>query len=157
MPSTPKLPKPPKPASRAKALAARITLVAYGTFIGFVVFWPVPVDSQGPTHQVVEAVVHYTQSQPALIWADYNFFEAASNIALFAPLGALLVLNFKKLTWWQATLIGTALSTSAELIQLTVLTARVFSPLDILHNTLGALIGAGIGKLLSSIGSSKNL
>ena len=150
------MPKLPKLASRAKVLAARATLAIYATFIGFVVFWPVTVDSQGLTHQVVEAVVTYTQSQPTLQWADYNFFEAASNIALFVPLGVLLVLNFKKLTWWQATLIAMVFSTTAELIQLTVITARVFSPLDILHNSLGAIAGAGIGKLLRIIGSGKN-
>ncbi len=119
----------------------RLALTGYLIFVCFVLFWPVPVDSQGTTHEIVKHVIEYTQNTESLRWADYNFFEGFTNVLMFLPIGALLTIVAPKLSWWQVTLFAAAFSSVAELIQSLFIKARVASLLDVAHNTLGALWG----------------
>ena len=70
-----------------------------------------------------------------------HFYQIMANIILFIPIGFLLGKN-----GWKGLLIAAGLSMAIELIQL--ITHRgLFEFDDIIHNTLGAVIGFGIWSL----------
>lgn len=89
-----------------------------------------------------------------LVWPKYiTTFDVAINVAAYAPLGALLALMVRRrlmllrlsyprlLACILALLIGVALSTTLEFIQ-SFLPDRISSPLDVISNSAGSLIGA---------------
>jgi glycopeptide antibiotics resistance protein len=64
------------------------------------------------------------------------------NVVLFVPVGFLLGCGFIDMTWKRAVLVGSGLSVSIELLQL--LSHKGFCEVDdVLHNSLGCLIGYG--------------
>ena len=66
--------------------------------------------------------------------------ENIMNVVAFIPVGMLLCVAFKQMTWWKALLIGCSISISIESLQL--LFMRGFSEVDdVMHNTVGCLIG----------------
>lgn len=75
------------------------------------------------------------------------FVENVLNTLLFIPIGLLLGLSSSNIRWWQVLLIGGCMSVSVELIQL--MTTRGFSEVDdVIHNSLGCMIGYGVYKLV---------
>lgn len=62
------------------------------------------------------------------------------NIILFLPVGGILPVLSKKISWKHALGIGTAISTVIELSQL-IFCRGWFSWDDLLHNTIGCVIG----------------
>jgi glycopeptide antibiotics resistance protein len=91
-----------------------------------------------------------TQRISLLIVADVDRFVASgftyadlefcSNIALFAPIGLLLVLLFGRRRWWVAVLVCVAMTVLIESAQ-AFIPSRVSDPRDLLANSIGALIG----------------
>lgn len=72
------------------------------------------------------------------------------NVAVFIPIGILLSVIMKKAKWWQVMLIGLTLSVTIETLQFFF--KRGFTEFDdVIHNTLGCLIGVGVFTLISSI------
>ena len=66
--------------------------------------------------------------------------ENIMNVVVFIPVGLLLGIAFKQMTWWKALLIGCGISVTIEALQFFLM--RGFSEVDdVLHNTMGALIG----------------
>lgn len=66
--------------------------------------------------------------------------ENIMNVVVFIPVGLLLCIAFKQMTWWKAILIGCGISVTIEALQFFFM--RGFSELDdVMHNTLGCLIG----------------
>jgi glycopeptide antibiotics resistance protein len=80
-------------------------------------------------------------------WVDYGFVEAASNVLLFVPLGALMVWLMGRRYWWVGPAAGVLLSSLIELAQFLFLPARYPTLADIAANTLGAALGAGLAML----------
>ena len=70
--------------------------------------------------------------------------EFALNVALFVPLTALAALLWPRLPLWGWVLVGFAMSSTLEWVQLAFLSDRSSTSRDIIANTLGALIGAGL-------------
>lgn len=69
--------------------------------------------------------------------------ENIMNVVVFVPVGLLIGIAFKQVTWWKAFLIGCGISVTIESLQFFLM--RGFSELDdVMHNTLGCLIGYGI-------------
>jgi len=69
------------------------------------------------------------------------------NVVIFIPLGFLLGAAFINTTWWKTVIVGGTASISIELIQL--FTNRGTAEFDdVMHNTVGCLIGYGLYKLL---------
>ena len=66
---------------------------------------------------------------------------------MFIPLGFLFGIAVKKKKWWQVLLIGGCISGSIEFLQL-LLKKGVSEFDDIMHNTLGCMIGYGIYALI---------
>lgn len=82
---------------------------------------------------------------------DSYFIEAAVvnflNIIMFIPLGLLLGLAFKAITWKKVLLVGIVISVSIELLQF--LFKKGFCEADdLIHNVLGCLIGYAIYRLI---------
>ncbi len=75
--------------------------------------------------------------------------EFVANIVLFMPFGALLPLAFRRLRWWAVDLIGLGTTLVIELVQPFV--GRTCDLDDIAANTLGAVIGCAIAKLVMSL------
>ena len=69
--------------------------------------------------------------------------ENIMNVVVFIPVGLLLSIAFKQMTWWKALLIGCGISVTIEALQFFLM--RGFSEVDdVMHNTVGCLIGYGI-------------
>ena len=76
--------------------------------------------------------------------------ENFMNVVVFVPVGLLLGIAFKQVSWWKALLIGCEISVTIESLQFFFM--RGFSELDdVMHNTLGCLIGYGIITILRII------
>lgn len=66
--------------------------------------------------------------------------ENIMNVVVFIPVGLLLGIAFKQVTWWKALLIGCSISISIESLQFWFM--RGFSESDdVMHNTVGCLAG----------------
>ena len=118
----------------------RWVLVAMLVPLAFVAFWPSPIDQpvQGDLAKILKFL--HTHGIPA--WFNYKFVEAAANVALFIPLGAVASLAFPAKRWWQIGSFGLMVSGCMELGQLLFLDNRYASPQDLVTNTGGAVIGA---------------
>ena len=76
--------------------------------------------------------------------------ENIMNVVVFIPVGLLLGIAFKQVTWWKVLLVGCSISAVIELLQFFFM--RGFSELDdVMHNTLGCLIGFGFMIILRII------
>ena len=76
--------------------------------------------------------------------------ENIMNVVVFIPVGLLLSIAFKQMTWWKVLLIGCGISVTIESLQFFFM--RGFSELDdVMHNTLGCLLGYGIMTILRII------
>lgn len=68
------------------------------------------------------------------------FVENIMNVVVFIPVGLLLGIAFKQMTWWKALLIGCGISVTIEALQFFFM--RGFSEVDdVMHNTLGCILG----------------
>lgn len=66
--------------------------------------------------------------------------ENIMNVVVFIPVGMLLCVAFKQMTWWKALLIGCSISITIEALQFWFM--RGFSELDdVMHNTMGCILG----------------
>ena len=66
--------------------------------------------------------------------------ENIMNLVMFIPVGMLLCVAFKQMTWWKALLIGCSISVTIEALQFCFL--KGFSELDdVMHNTVGCILG----------------
>lgn len=73
--------------------------------------------------------------------------ENFMNVLVFIPVGLLIGLGFSKWPWWKAVGLGCLFSISIESLQF--FSKRGFCEVDdVIHNTLGCVIGYGIFKLI---------
>ncbi|MCO4264395.1 VanZ family protein [Pseudarthrobacter sp. MDT3-26] len=108
--------------------------------LAMVAFWPSPVDQ--PLQGNLANVLRFLHAHGIPAWFNYQFVEASANVALFIPLGAVAALAYPKKHWWQIGIFGLMVSGCIELGQLLFLHNRFASPMDLVTNTGGAVIGA---------------
>lgn len=115
-------------------------LVAMLVAVAFVAYWPSPVDQpvQGQLAVILDFLHHYRAPR----WFNYEFIEASANVALFVPLGFAGALAIRHSRWWQLGALGLLISGCIELGQLLFLHNRFASPVDLVTNTIGAVLGA---------------
>ena len=66
--------------------------------------------------------------------------ENIMNVIVFIPVGILLGIAFKQISWWKALLIGCSISITIETLQFWFM--KGFSEVDdVMHNTLGCIVG----------------
>lgn len=72
------------------------------------------------------------------------------NVLAFVPIGAALAQGLKKAAWWQIVLAGSMVSVCVELLQYHY--RRGLCELDdVIHNTLGCMIGYGLYYFTTSL------
>lgn len=77
------------------------------------------------------------------------FVENIMNVAVFVPVGVLTGLVLRGIRWWQVLIAGSVLSISIETLQFFL--KRGFSEIDdVMHNTLGYVIGYWIYMMVAS-------
>lgn len=85
-----------------------------------------------------------------LFWSyDHSNFEVQSvmNVLVFIPIGFVIGCSWKIISWWKTILGGFVFSLSIELLQLVL--KRGFTEFDdVMHNTLGCIIGYGLYSLI---------
>ncbi len=71
------------------------------------------------------------------------FSENLMNTVVFVPIGLLIGFGFSKWSWWKTIGVGCIISISIEVLQF--IFKRGFAEVDdVIHNTLGCVIGYGI-------------
>jgi glycopeptide antibiotics resistance protein len=118
----------------------RLVLIAMLVPLALIAFWPSPVDQ--PVAGQLAAVLKFLHRHGIPAWFNYQFVEASANVALFVPLGMASSLAFPTWRLWQIGGFGLLISACMELGQRLFLHARFPSPLDLVTNTSGAVIGA---------------
>ncbi|MFJ6078607.1 VanZ family protein [Pseudarthrobacter sp. NPDC092419] len=126
--------------------AWRIVLFALLGLLAFVAYWPQPVDQ--PVQGALTAVFKFLHRHGIPHWVDYELLEASANIALFIPIGFASCLAFPKKSFWLIGAFGLGISACLELGQLLCLHNRFPSPLDLVTNTSGAVIGAALAAVV---------
>ncbi|MDR7083188.1 glycopeptide antibiotics resistance protein [Arthrobacter ginsengisoli] len=117
----------------------RIVLAGFLAVLALVGFWPSPVDQ--PVQGQVAGFLFFIHTLGVPGWIGYGFVEASANVALFVPLGVLAALAFPQKPWWQIGAFGLLVSGVMEFGQLLFLHSRFPSPLDLVTNTAGCLVG----------------
>ena len=109
--------------------------MVYGVALTAIALWPTPVDRDaGPLLRAI------TDAVP---WLTYGVIEFSSNVVLFVPLGVLLTLLLPRGSLF-VPLLALLVTAAIESVQGLLLAARTPSPLDILANTAGAVLGWAI-------------
>jgi VanZ family protein len=122
---------------------ALIVLAAYTVGLAVIGFLPVPVDRE--VSPWIYAIVKAVHSGGGPAWFTYALIEFTANVALFVPFGVFAVFATGARRWWLALGAGVAASATIELIQWLSLPERIPSALDVLANSLGALLGVCFG------------
>lgn len=88
------------------------------------------------------------EGNPSLLMENFT------NMLAFVPVGFLLGYCFARLSWWKALAIGASISLSIEILQL-VFNKGLCELDDVMHNTLGCVMGYGIYRLVYMCVNSK--
>jgi glycopeptide antibiotics resistance protein len=117
--------------------------------VAVIAFWPTPVDR--PISGLLNRVLNRLHGLGAPSWFDYPFVEFSANVLLFVPIGFLVAALLGRRRAWLAVVSGGLASLAIELAQWALLPARYPSAADVLANTMGAAIGAGLLALVLTI------
>lgn len=137
--SVSKLPGEAPPASRLRVRLVAAALVVCLVVILLATMWPTPLDRGFESSINRLLSVMHRNGIPR--WFGYNKLEFSANVVMFTPLGFLIAMLLRQRIWWLAIIITPALSVGIELTQGALLSARFASPLDVLANSIGAIIG----------------
>lgn len=129
-----------------RRLVAAIALAAYAVAVAAVLVSPVSPES------LVAAVTAWLRDDVGLAAVRQGWVEVGANVALFAPLGALVTLAIRRI--WIGVVAALVLSAAAELVQV-LLPGRMASGRDVLANVLGAAIGAVAAAIVVAMGAAK--
>jgi glycopeptide antibiotics resistance protein len=121
------------------AIVARVLLVPYLIGVALIVWLPATMASK-VTGIAFRLARYVSEHFGVALGTSYTVFEFLANIALFVPLGLLLVAAWPRSNAWVALLIGYSASATIELVQ-TLLPSRYPTLSDVIANTLGTAIG----------------
>ncbi|GAP56015.1 UDP-2-acetamido-3-amino-2,3-dideoxy-D-glucuronate N-acetyltransferase, partial [Arthrobacter sp. Hiyo6] len=123
-----------------------ILLGLYLAALACIAFWPTPVDR--PLAGFLGDMLTVLHRYPLTAGIRYGHVEGVANVILFTPFGLLIALLLPPRRWWLAVLTGLLASTGIETVQYFLLSQRQASIRDIANNTLGALLGAVVCRLM---------
>lgn len=118
----------------------------YLVALALIALWPTPVDRIANRQLVRILIKLHDHGVPG--WFSYALIEFSANIVLFLPVGMLSVILLGSARWWVAILIGFGASCLIELSQLVFLPSRYATLMDVLANTIGAALGAGLALIV---------
>ncbi|MCD9199477.1 VanZ family protein [Aeromicrobium wangtongii] len=114
---------------------------AYALALALIGLWPTRVDRNVAVTDI--APVAWALRQVGLDPGQgYHLIEFTANIALFVPLGILILLWRTDWGWWQATAVAFCVSATIEVLQDVLRPDRVASVNDVIANTAGGAVGA---------------
>lgn len=116
-------------------------LVAEVAGIAFLVLNPSPATPSGAV-RVLNRALREIGLPPWLVGTGQ--LEFALNVVLFVPFGLVAAVLWTRVPWWGWVLAGFAASSTLEWLQLTLLSQRTSTSSDIVANTLGVALGAGL-------------
>ena len=124
--------------SRGRIVAATL-LVAYLFFLAFILINPsarLATETVGSAYDVVVSIIG------SHAWLTPKRVEFATNLAMFLPLGLLILLTWPRLNWRDVTVVAFLLSAGVEIYQGVLLPHRSAEFADVVANTLGCALGA---------------
>lgn len=136
------------PLDRRIRAGAIVAFVGYSGFVAVIGLWPSPVDR--PFDPALFRILAALKGFGVRPGDAYNVIEFTANVAFFVLPALLVVLIVGRPRWWIAPSVGLVCSIAIELAQHFLLPARFATIQDVIANTLGALIGTGIGLLALS-------
>ena len=125
--------------------AQRIALAGLAVFSAIILaitLWPHPVD-QG-REGTVERVLGVLHAVGVPAWFGYGELEFSANIIMFVPLGFFVMLALPRRLRWLAFIVPPLASGAVEVTQLIFLEHRFATLLDVLANSIGGWLGAGV-------------
>jgi glycopeptide antibiotics resistance protein len=126
-----------------------LLLACYTAFVCSMTVGP-QTPGDGALTRIVKDVLATLHEQGTLLWVDFLTVEFVGNVLLFVPLGLLTALVLDRRHRWLLLVVGTAFSGLIELTQLLFLAERYPDWRDLVSNTIGFLLGAGLGVLIRS-------
>lgn len=118
-----------------------VLTVTYVVALAMIGFWRTPVDQNIAVTRLAP-VVWMADLLDLSVPQSYSAVEAAANVVLFMPLGALVLLWRRDWTWVHATLVALGTTAAIEVLQQLLRPERFASVRDVVANTLGGAIGA---------------
>lgn len=116
---------------------------AYFMGLAVIALWPTHVDSQ---ISVVDGTFlgRWLLDLGLSQGTAYRLMEFSANVLLYVPLGAIALLLVPRPAWWRAVALALTISVAFELLQAGLRPERTASVGDVVANTLGAALGAGL-------------
>jgi glycopeptide antibiotics resistance protein len=111
--------------------------------------WPTPLDRGFESS--IDRLLDVLHRNGIPTWFGYNKLEFSANIGMFVPVGFLIALVLPARAWWVALILSPLLSVAIEASQAAFLTARFATPMDVLANSLGAIVGIFLAVVLRHI------
>ncbi|CAN5303071.1 hypothetical protein BH11ACT5_BH11ACT5_06400 [soil metagenome] len=102
--------------------------------------------------EFVNSVLGWFHERGLLIGMEYLDVEFLANVGMFVPLGVLVLLLMRR--WWML-FAGTAFSAFIETYQALFLPGRYPELRDVLSNSIGFLLGAGVAYVLHRFWSNR--
>ena len=136
------------PLDRRIGAGAIVALIGYSVFVAVIGLWPSPVDR--PFDAALFRVLAALKGFGVRPVDAYTVIEFTANVAFFVVPATLVVFIVGRRRSWIAPIAGLLGSIAIELAQHVLLPARFATVDDVIANTLGALIGTGIGVLALS-------
>jgi glycopeptide antibiotics resistance protein len=124
-------------------MRSRLLLLAAGAYVSalaLVGLWKTPVDRNVAVVDLAP-VAWMTDRLGLQPWQGYALVEFTANIALFVPLGVLLLLWWRHRGWLHATAVAFGTSLTIEVLQQLLRPERYASASDVVANTLGGAVG----------------
>ncbi len=121
------------------AIVARVLLVPYLIGVALIVWLPASIASRF-TGLAFRLARYVSEHFGIALSTSYTVFEFLANIALFIPLGLLLVAAWPRSNAWIVLLIGYSASATIELVQ-TLLPSRYPTLSDVIANTIATALG----------------
>lgn len=137
-------------AQRAVRTVPLALLILYTIFIGLVTLSPQQMDTS-PGSFIAE-LLDLLASHWLTAWIDYDTLEKLANVGMFVPFGFLVSLQVGRRRWWVGWVAGIAFTCLIEGTQATLLSPTRFGTIsDLVTNSIGAGIGAGIALIVMTI------
>lgn len=132
---------------RSKYLRKVIVLTLISEFIFLLLSETVVYRNHFDDHYIVRWIPFEGYIKDAYGEPVDNYWEQVLNVVLFVPFGVLIACLFKKRRMMMAILLSFALSCLVETLQY-VFQCGYSEIDDVIHNTLGAVVGCAAAKLL---------